>query len=183
MSDNPTVEEIINRIPTGSKQIYVLDANVFITAKNSYYAFNIAPGFWNALVFYTSKGRIRSIDRIKKQVEEYHDELADWINAGNMAEAFVDSNTPEIVQAYKDIMNWVENNRQFTNAAKEAYANDPDGWLIAYVKANAGCVLVTLEVFDPNIRWKIPIPNISKAFGVKYINTFEMLKQLEVKLT
>ncbi len=29
---------------------YVLDANVFIDAHQNYYAFDICPGFWNALI-------------------------------------------------------------------------------------------------------------------------------------
>ena len=30
--------------------IYVIDSDVFISAKNSYYAFAICPGFWASLL-------------------------------------------------------------------------------------------------------------------------------------
>lgn len=90
--------------------IFVLDANAFIEAKNRYYAFNIVPAFWTSLNLYALQGRIRSIDRIKKQLEDGNDELAEWIKAGNMADAFVDSGTKEIVKAYEEIMNWVQSN-------------------------------------------------------------------------
>ena len=33
-----------------SPKRFLLDANVFIQAKKSYYAFDVAPGFWSALV-------------------------------------------------------------------------------------------------------------------------------------
>lgn len=30
--------------------VYLLDSNVFMEAKNRYYAFDIVPGFWQALI-------------------------------------------------------------------------------------------------------------------------------------
>ena len=46
---------------------YVLDANVFIEAARRYYAFDLAPKFWESLVLHAADGRIQSIDRIKKK--------------------------------------------------------------------------------------------------------------------
>ena len=31
-------------------QIYLVDSDVFITAKNLYYAFDLCPGFWKSVV-------------------------------------------------------------------------------------------------------------------------------------
>ncbi len=162
--------------------VFVLDANVFISAKNSYYAFDIVPAFWKGLISFSSDGRVRSIDRIKKQLEDGNDELADWIKGGNMGEAFVSSGTPEVVEAYEEIVNWVQSNSQFSPAAKAAFASDPDGWLVAYVKASPECVLVTQEVFNGQIKWKVPIPNICKALGIRYLDTFGMLRELGFNL-
>ncbi len=30
--------------------VFVLDSDVFIAAKNAYYAFDICPGFWDAII-------------------------------------------------------------------------------------------------------------------------------------
>lgn len=30
--------------------VYLVDSDVFITAKNLYYPFDICPGFWNSLL-------------------------------------------------------------------------------------------------------------------------------------
>lgn len=43
---------------------YVLDANVFIEAARRYYAFDLAPAFWRALIKHAIQGRVLSIDRI-----------------------------------------------------------------------------------------------------------------------
>ena len=61
--------------------VYVLDANVFIEAKNRYYAFDLMPSihrFWEILVRYASDGRIRSIDRVEKELQKEKDELSEW---------------------------------------------------------------------------------------------------------
>lgn len=99
-----------------------------------------------------------------------------------MQEAFADSSGIGVVNAYGDVINWVQNNAQFSPAAKAAFATDPDGWLVAYVKVNPGSVLVTQEVYKKDIKWKVPIPNICNAFGINYIDTFGMLRELGFNL-
>ncbi len=42
--------------------------------------------------------------------------------------------------------------------------------------------MVTHEKYDPNVKKKVPIPNVCKHFGIKYKNTFEFLKELNFKL-
>ncbi|MGI6362191.1 MAG: DUF4411 family protein [Bacillota bacterium] len=57
---------------------YLLDANVFITAFKSYYAFDIAPGFWNSLIRLAQAGRVKSIDRVYNELGRVEDELFAW---------------------------------------------------------------------------------------------------------
>ena len=64
--------------------------------------------------------------------------------------------------------------------AKTEFASGADGWLIAYAKVN-DCVLVTQEVLRPNVKNKVPIPNVCRAFSVPYIDTFEMIRALGIK--
>ena len=60
--------------------IYILDSNVFITAKNSYYSFNICPGFWDSLIHHHKNRRIYSIDKVKKELQRYKTkDLLKWI--------------------------------------------------------------------------------------------------------
>lgn len=65
----------MNAMPTD-----VLDANVFIQAARRYYAFDIAPRFWEALVEYAERGRLTSIDRVKFELDRGKDELTRWAN-------------------------------------------------------------------------------------------------------
>ena len=93
--------------------IYILDANVFIEAKNRYYAFDIVPAFWDNLILHSAKGSIKCIDRIKEQLEEGKDELAKWIAGGHLAKhTFVDSGIDEVIKSYQEVISWVQANTQ-----------------------------------------------------------------------
>lgn len=167
----------------------MLDANVFIEAKKHYYAFDIAPGFWQTLSALARGGQIHSIDRIEKQLtpqmsDGTYDELAQWIIDGNMNGAFVSSDNEAVGEAYAEIMKWVQDNPQFSDDAKFRFANDPDGWLIAYAKVRLdgkNYVVVTHERLDMKIERKAPIPNICQAFNIEWITTFEMLRRLGIQ--
>lgn len=48
--------------------MFLLDANVLIEAKNRYYAFDIAPGFWRWLENAHSRGVACSIERVREEL-------------------------------------------------------------------------------------------------------------------
>jgi predicted nucleic acid-binding protein len=159
---------------------YVMDANVFIEASRRYYAFDLAPGFWNSLIHYANTGQIISIDRIKQELDRGKDNLAQWAGR-DFRHAFATTNEDEVITSYGEIMNWVNSQGQFSDAAKAEFANDPDGWLVAYARVK-GCIVVTHEVPSAEARRKVPIPNICQAFSVQFVDTFEMLRRLRVKV-
>lgn len=57
---------------------YLLDANVFIQAKNLHYGFEFCPAFWDWLVQENSAGRVFSIERVGDEIQAVDDELAEW---------------------------------------------------------------------------------------------------------
>lgn len=160
---------------------FVLDADVFITAKNLYYAFDLAPGFWKSLINHAGNGRILSIDYVKGELEKGKDQLAQWAK-NDFSHAFISTDEEDVQKSYREIMTWVQAQNQFSDAAKADFARGADGWLVAYAKAK-GCIVVTLETINPDIKRKVPIPNVCQAFGVQFVDTFEMLRRLGVQLT
>ena len=166
----------------GETTRYVLDANVFIEAAKRYYAFDIAPGFWRALVQHAQAGLLLSIDRVKKEIDKGKGKLKQW--AGHDFHKWFDSTADEaIFDAFRRIMEWAINQTQFSDSAKTEFSaeDNADAWLIAFALTK-NCIVVTEETFDPNIKKKIKIPNVCRAFGVQYRNTFQLLRALEVKL-
>lgn len=160
---------------------YILDANVFIEAARHYYAFDIAPPFWESLVHHSRDGRIQSIDRIKRELERGKDDLATWA-ATEFTDAFASTDHENITEYYREVISWVQAQDQFSDAAKSDFASGADGWLVAYAGVNEA-IIVTHEVRNPNIRRKVPIPNVCDVFDVNYLDTFEMLRQLGVRFS
>lgn len=162
--------------------VYLLDTNVFIEAARRYYAFDIAPAFWQALLDLAAGGRVLSIDRVKDEIDRGKDDLAEWVN-DHFRVAFASTGDLDVIAAYRNMMVWAQNQNQFTNAAKAEFAraDNADAWVVAYAAAH-GCVVVTHEQFDPHVQRRIPIPNVCRAFNVGYVDTFEMLRALGVKL-
>jgi len=160
---------------------YVLDANVFIEAARRYYAFDLVPPFWESLVCHAANGRIKSIDHVKEELERGKDELSTWATT-QFRDAFASTDEEDVIKSYSEVMGWVQAQDQFSDAAKAEFAAGADGWLVAYAKSK-GHIIVTHEVLDPNIRRKVPIPNVCEAFDVNYHDTFEMLRQLGVRFS
>ena len=165
----------------------MLDATTFIGANRSYYSFDLCPGFWDCLLEHFHDGRLLSIDRVRDELlyvsaaqkPAKPDKLHFWTKAAPK-DLFVSSNEQLIDDAYTDLMAWVTNHPQFHQEAKDKFARGADGWLIAYAKVHSA-VVVTLEVLNLDIKRKVPIPNVCQQFNVHYLNTFEMLRQLDVR--
>ncbi|HOC91374.1 MAG TPA: DUF4411 family protein [bacterium] len=158
--------------------VYILDADVFIRAARDYYAFDINPQFWEKLVLLAEAGRIASVDKVKLELDRGNDALKQWVNQ-RFSKAFKSCDDEEVTTAFADTMKWVNAQQQFAIAAKSDYASKADGWLVAYAKAK-DCVIVTQEKYAREVRNRVPIPNICKAFDVTCVDTFEMLRNLGV---
>lgn len=57
---------------------FLLDANIFIEAAQRYYAFDLVPTFWQALIDLAESGQLLSIDRVKDELTNTDDDLARW---------------------------------------------------------------------------------------------------------
>lgn len=160
---------------------YVLDTNIFIHAKNHYYAFDICPGFWRALERHGKDGYTISIDRVFNELEEGHDALSDWVAAAGQR-FFKKTADRKVIDEYRKLVQWAQSQSQFTKAAKDQFSqsDNADAWVVAYAKAN-GCVVVTHEVLQPDVKTKVKIPNACQAVNVLWVNTFEMLRRLQTR--
>lgn len=158
---------------------YVLDADVLITANRSYYAPDICPSFWQHLIQAHQEGYLISIDRVRDEILDGNDNLLEWVKE-EAVDMFASSTELSVSNLYAQISDWVQQNSQFTNAAKVEFAGSADGWLVAYACVNNGTV-VTLETFNANIRRRVKLPNVCRQFDIEYIDTFEMLRRIGIR--
>lgn len=161
----------------GLLRLYLLDANIFIAAWRDYYPIDLHPGFWDCLKHYCLEKRLLSVDRVRDEIESPRP-LVDWLRR-HWRGAFASTNSSEIATIFSEMQNWVQSSTLFLPAAKHEFAQVADGWLAAYAKAHSA-ILVTNEVYNDQIRRKVPLPNLCKEFDVEYCNTIEMLRGLGV---
>lgn len=157
---------------------FVLDANDFIQAQNTYYGFELCPGFWDALLRQHGEKRVCSIDKVKGELIGISDQLSTWIKQKALATFFKGTADKKVIDAFRGMVNWVQNEAQFTADAKAEFSAVADGWVVAYAKAN-GLTVVTQEAYAPESKKSVKIPNVCVEFDVGYCNTFEMLADLK----
>ncbi len=160
---------------------FLLDTNVFIEAHHRYYAFDIHPGFWDCLLHMFQTDQVISLDHVRTELLRGNDTLSEWIS-DTPEPYFASSNDQSVVILYATVINWINNENQYTDQAKYDFANGADGWLVSYALMH-GLKLVTEEVYDKNIRKRVPLPNVCKQFGVETLNTFSMLRGLGIQFS
>ena len=161
---------------------YLVDSDVFITAKNLYYAFGLCPGSGRA--FCTTTGRAGSSastgfaansSRAARQ-----EDLVRWVKGEVPREFFLPVDADAVVSAYTEIMMWVQRHGRYFDHAKAKFATGADGWLVACAWVQ-GAAVVTNEREAPESRREIKLPDVCEEFGVEHPNVFEMLRALDVQ--
>lgn len=155
--------------------VYLPDANVLMTAYHHYYAPDLCPGFWDCLEHHFATGRLVMIDRVYNEILS-PSWLVQWSERAIGASPVATASQP-IADAYRRLMDRVQENPQFLPAARAEFARAADGWLAAYALAN-NAVVVTNEVSAPNARSRAPLPDLCDQFGVRWITPFTMLHEL-----
>lgn len=152
--------------------MYLLDANVFIQAKNLHYGFDFCPAFWSWLIEQNAAGRVASIAKVGDELQAGEDALADW--ATERGNAFFLDPDSRVVPALSRVSTWV-NAQGFEPAAVATFLQVADYWLVAHALAGRQ-VVVTHEVPAQSVR-KIKIPNVCLGLGIQCMSPYEMLRR------
>jgi len=165
-----------------SPPTFLIDSDVFIAAKNAYYAFDICPGFWKGLLRAHRLGRAHSIDQVRSELlaGSKEEDLVQWVKKDLPGAFFAGSDAEAVSTAYTQVMLWVQRNAQFYDYAKAKFATGADGWLVAYSMVN-GTVVVTNEQPSPESKGRISLPDVCVQFRVQYKGTFAMLRELAIE--
>jgi len=95
---------------------YLLDANVFIEAKNRYYGFDFCPAFWDWLVMQNLTGKVASIEKVADELKVGKDELAIW--AEERGDGFFLRQDDAVVHAAGKVSNWANSKKCEDGAIK-----------------------------------------------------------------
>lgn len=151
---------------------YLLDANVFIQAKNLHYGFDFCPAFWDWLIEKNASGAVISIEKVYDELRAGGDELATW--AGKRGSNFFHPADTDVVSALPLVSQWVTA-QTYEPAAIATFLQVADYWLIGHAKAHE-LIVVTHEVPAESIR-KVKIPNVCVGMGLTCVTPYEMLRR------
>ena len=151
---------------------YLLDADVFIRAKNLHYGFDFCPGFWDWLVQANQRGLVFSIERVGDEIEAGDDDLSQW--ARERSPEFFLRPTSDLPAALGTVSRWATSQR-YQPTAIATFLGIADFYLIAHGLAG-GYNIVSHEIPSDSPK-RIKIPNVCIGHGIKCLTPFEMLRR------
>jgi hypothetical protein len=157
---------------------YLLDANVFIQAKNLHYGFDFCPAFWEWLDVANADGRVHSIEKVRDELLAGSDDLADWVKA--RGDEFFYKPDAAIVPSLNAVSTWAQS-AGYHPAAVNTFLQVADYYLVAHAHAHS-LVVVTHEV-QKNALKKVQIPRPCIELGVKCMTPYEMLRVEKARFT
>lgn len=161
--------------------MYLLDANVFIQAARTYYAPDIAPGFWDWLLKQHDLGNIASIAQVKRELiaGKPGDFLSEW--ARTAPETFWLQPLSDAASSFQPLYHWATGpDRLFRDLAVTEFFAAADSYLVAEAHANAHS-LVIFELSRPESKKQIFIPDACLALGVSFTNPFQIYRVLGLR--
>ncbi|MDE0150875.1 MAG: DUF4411 family protein [Bdellovibrionales bacterium] len=151
---------------------YLLDADIFIQAKNLHYGMDFCPAFWDWLIKSNSKEKLFSIEKVGDELQAIEDNLSEW--AKKRGANFFLKPDKSVLQSLVEVSRWV-NEQDYEEGAKNVFLQKADYYLIAHAKSKKYTV-VTHEKFADS-KTKIKIPNVCIGLGIKCMTTYEMLRK------
>jgi len=151
---------------------YLLDANVFISAKNLHYGLDFCPAFWDWIIANNASGGVFSIEKVGDEVLALADELSSWAEARG-TDFFLRPDA-DVFPALAAVSAWATEHR-YEPSAVSTFLQVADYYLVAHALAGHH-TMVTHEVPSASTR-KIKIPDACIGLGIKCMTPFEMLRR------
>jgi len=155
---------------------YLLDANVFIQAKNLHYGLDFCPAFWNWLIEKNAEGQVFSIDKVADEIAAGADELTLWMREQD--DGLFRQTHPLVVAEFGKVSSWVMG-QGYEPAAINTFLQVADFYLIAHALAEKH-VVVTHEVPTNSIK-RVKIPNVCAGLGLRFMTPYEMLRREQAR--
>jgi hypothetical protein len=150
---------------------YLLDANVFIQAKNLHYGFDFCPAFWDWIDEANALARVFSIERVADELAGGADDLTVW--AAQRSQRLFLAPDATVLPSLRQVSQWATGGN-YEQAAVNTFLQVADFYLVAQAHAGRHTV-VTHEIASGSTK-RIKIPNACISLGVKCVTPYEMLR-------
>ncbi len=161
--------------------VFIVDTNFFIQAHRANYPLDIAITFWQKVKELADQGKIISIDKVKNEIYQNDDELKTWCVNNLPNDFFKDSS--DTIDEYSQVVIWANSKSDhYLPKAMEEFldADEADAWIVAYAISNS-YIITTHEKSQPERKNRIKIPEPCNVFGIIYMDTIEMFRELQVQ--
>jgi hypothetical protein len=162
--------------------LYLLDANVLITANSTYYPLDQIPEFWSWVLHQATSNRIKIPREIMEEIKagrKDDDLLLDWICGAEIEAALLLNEVVDVSLVQQIVATGYASDLHDDEVEK--IGRDP--FLIAYALAySADRTVVTTEVSRPSTqRANRKVPDVCQSVGVACCGPFALNKALGFK--
>lgn len=165
-------------------KVYVIDANIFISAHREKFPLDVVPSFWAKIKSLAEAGKLISLDKVKEEIYRMEDELAGWCKEHLPDEFWYASESA--AGEYAGLARWAYGQTRIYNPeaiAEFLEGDNADAFLIAYAMADKdNRILVTYETSGNGSKKRVKIPDVCVAFGVKLMVPNQMFRDLGEKI-
>lgn len=154
--------------------MYLVDTNILIDAKNSYYGFAICPGFWQWVLDMHNQKKLYSIKSVRDEINKGEDDLTKWVT-DQLPPSFWIGRNEETAPHLSDIATWCASSERYTHAAQAEFYQAADYYLVAQAR-QLGWDIVTAEIPSESKK-KVKIPEAAAFAGVSIVPIFDLLHQ------
>ena len=152
---------------------YCLDANVLIQAWQKYYNPKFCPDYWKILIELGKSGKIFIPEMVYEEIIRTEDDLSKWLKGSKIPINKI--NEPVTIHIRKILGDYP----QLVDNTKARSLADP--WVIAHALHENATVVTKEEKVTALNSYKIKIPNVCDNIGIRWINDFEFIGELDIK--
>jgi uncharacterized protein DUF4411 len=161
-----------------------LDSSVFITARDTMFAFDINASFWAWMTTALESGIVVAPKKVYMEIVEnvrMTDDLAIWVKTRRKKGLCVEPDE-KTLQALKSVTNYLfQPGGRYEYPFALDFVRGADPWIIAHAMADGGTV-VSQETDKQPLAKRVRIPDVCDKFGVPCVKVWDMLRNLNVKL-
>lgn len=155
---------------------YCLDANVLIQAWQKYYNPKFCPDYWKVLIELGNQGTIFIPEVVYEEITRTEDDLSKWLKGSKIPIKKISE--PVTICLQKIYSNNPTHQNLVDNTKARSLA---DPWVIAHALHENATVVTKEEKVTALSSNKIKIPNVCDNMGIKWINDFQFIDELDIK--
>lgn len=160
--------------------LYLLDANVLITAERDYYRIGQVPEFWGWLVHHARQGNIKMPQEMVEEIlkgRKDNDPLLDWLKSEGVQDALTLDEPVDGTLLQQVVAQGYGSN--LTDVQIETIGRDP--FIVAYaLRDPANRVVVSDETSRPSRKGhNRKVPDVCSDLGIRCCKVYALNKDLK----